>query len=225
MKLPFALILFLVIKSRYNFAHVTAAQLPWHVQSCNVIWWLSSNLKERLFSQYFNYDLMGTWSSWPLDIEYNRKSWWPPAQGLKKLRLQTEGGLCMCDAFAGKLLLCSTTGPMYLRVYALLPLGYACWYTGGYRLLQSIRQWLLTKTDLRRSIVMMTPLEIASLGYSIMSVSGKAEILVIAPVALTTVNSYLPLGKMVTILQTILQMHFREWKVSYFDSNFTEVCS
>ena len=29
---------------------------------------------------------------------------------------------------------------------------------------------------------------------------------------------------MAAISQTIFLMHFREWKVLYFDSNFTEVC-
>ena len=37
--------------------------------------------------------------------------------------------------------------------------------------------------------------------------------------------SHLSLDKMAAISQTIFQMHFREWKVLYFDSNFTEVCS
>ena len=31
--------------------------------------------------------------------------------------------------------------------------------------------------------------------------------------------------KMVTLSQTIFEVHFREWKMLYFDKNFTEVCS
>ena len=38
--------------------------------------------------------------------------------------------------------------------------------------------------------------------------------------------THLHMAKMVAILaDDIFQTHFREWKVLYFDSNFTEVCS
>ena len=37
--------------------------------------------------------------------------------------------------------------------------------------------------------------------------------------------SHPPLDKVTAISQECFQMHFREWKVIYFDWNFTEVCS
>ena len=37
--------------------------------------------------------------------------------------------------------------------------------------------------------------------------------------------TYLPLDKVAAISQTIFHMLFLDWKVLYFDSNFTEVCS
>ena len=40
-----------------------------------------------------------------------------------------------------------------------------------------------------------------------------------------TVLTHLSLDKMATILQTIFQMHFREFTVLYFDQHVTEVCS
>ena len=37
-KLLFTLILIVLIQSAHNFAHVTTAELSWHVQNCNLIW-------------------------------------------------------------------------------------------------------------------------------------------------------------------------------------------
>ena len=36
---------------------------------------------------------------------------------------------------------------------------------------------------------------------------------------------YLRLDKMVAISQTIIKMHFCEWKVWHFDENFAEICT
>ena len=36
--------------------------------------------------------------------------------------------------------------------------------------------------------------------------------------------TYLRLDKMVAISQTIIKMHFCEWKVWNFDENFAEIC-
>ena len=40
MKIIHARITILIIQSGYKFAHVTTAQLSWHVQNCDLIWLL-----------------------------------------------------------------------------------------------------------------------------------------------------------------------------------------
>ena len=42
---------------------------------------------------------------------------------------------------------------------------------------------------------------------------------------MASVNSFPPPGKITTSSQTIFQTQFHEWKVLYFDPNFTEICS
>ena len=47
-----------MIQSGYNFAHVTTAQLSWHVQNCDLIGSLESELKQKRFSQNLNYEFI-----------------------------------------------------------------------------------------------------------------------------------------------------------------------
>ena len=39
----FSLTFILIIQTVHKFAHVTTAELSWHVQNCDLIWWLFSN--------------------------------------------------------------------------------------------------------------------------------------------------------------------------------------
>ena len=49
MKTKFALNLFIMIKPGCSFAHATTAELSWHVQNCNWIWWLFVKKKKTIF--------------------------------------------------------------------------------------------------------------------------------------------------------------------------------
>ena len=41
---------YLIIRSGHNFVHVTTAQLPWHVQNCDLIWSLFFHVRAKYFS-------------------------------------------------------------------------------------------------------------------------------------------------------------------------------
>ena len=47
-----------MIRSGHNFAHVTTAELSWHVQIYGLIGWLELQPKQIEFSQDFNYELL-----------------------------------------------------------------------------------------------------------------------------------------------------------------------
>ena len=51
-------LLWKIIWSGHNFAHVTTAELSWHVQFCDLTGPLESKLEQKLFSQNFNYQLI-----------------------------------------------------------------------------------------------------------------------------------------------------------------------
>ena len=49
-----------MIRSGHNFAHVTTAQLSWHVQKYGLIKVFKSWLKQKEFSQNFNYEIINS---------------------------------------------------------------------------------------------------------------------------------------------------------------------
>ena len=57
-KMHFALIWILTIRSGHNFAHVTTAELSVHVQNCDPIGLLFIKWKQYAFSQDLNYELI-----------------------------------------------------------------------------------------------------------------------------------------------------------------------
>ena len=58
MKILFAVTLIRNNQSSHKFAHVTTAQLLWHVQICDLIWSLSLHVKAREIFKDLNYELL-----------------------------------------------------------------------------------------------------------------------------------------------------------------------
>ena len=56
----FALVLILMVKSDHNFAHVTTAELSWHVQNCDMLWSLSFKSKQPKYLWDINHELINS---------------------------------------------------------------------------------------------------------------------------------------------------------------------
>ena len=56
-KIIFNCFMILMIQSDCNFAHVTTAQLSWHVQNCDLIWSLFFKSEQQKFSRELGNDL------------------------------------------------------------------------------------------------------------------------------------------------------------------------
>ena len=58
MKILIALTCWIIVISGHNFAHGTTAELPWHVQICDLIWSLKLELKWKICIWDFSYKLI-----------------------------------------------------------------------------------------------------------------------------------------------------------------------
>ena len=57
-EIRFAVIIIVLIESGHTLAHVTTAELSWHVRTCDLIWLLSLMLELHDFLQDFEYELV-----------------------------------------------------------------------------------------------------------------------------------------------------------------------